>query len=335
MNELEVFHDAGRLETQLRAVIAREQYARATVRPLETSLVQEYREQIERQLVRSAGQESAGPLELLAYFFAIPIIVSSLKFFKHVTVDHVALMLQERERIDITTELDERIPFDDSKLADYLSVFSFALWALLFLRREFGNKAVADGAKFLNDLAGFYADGGMVFRRGASIFRRGGKPGPAITLLREIDTVQNVFPSLHIEIAVHTRAYTEDIIDAYAHGDADYEALKERMFVRVVRIIESTLLLKQHGWRDIAAGLVAISARDPKFTPERANAITDGLFQKVPEGMASEDAQILRDKVKGLYAQLMERLAEQPDIDFTEILIQYVREIDYKEMLPL
>ena len=66
--ELEVSHNAERLEAQLRAAIAEEQYTRATVRPLGNSLAREHREQIERHVVRSTAQETTGPLDMLTYF---------------------------------------------------------------------------------------------------------------------------------------------------------------------------------------------------------------------------------------------------------------------------
>ena len=100
------------------------------------------------------------------------------------------------------------------------------------------------------------------------------------------------------------------------------------MFTRAVRIIESTLLLKQHGWRDIAGGLVAISARDPSFTHKRAERLADGLFQEVPEGMAPEDVLVIRNEIKALYQKLMEEISSRPEDDFNQVLIDYVKGIE-------
>lgn len=59
--------------------------------------------------------------------------------------------------------------------------------------------------------------------------------------------------------------------------------VKDRLKDRGVKILESCLLLKQHGIRDISAGFAAISARDSNFTEKRAADLIGDLFKNNPD----------------------------------------------------
>lgn len=322
------------LNQKLEELKKQEEYALATYRSIEASGLQEYIRKLEARLnEHKKSRYSFLFSELVrgaSVFSSLPVLKGTYGYLKSVTFDYYAKQRQESPEFNIGTGLDEKVPLKEERLPDYLSFVPFWISGMMFVRKEFGQQAINDSVKILTDMAGFYAEAGAVFEKAQTTFHRGGEGGGALKFLRVIDKEKNMFPSLHAEVVGHTYGRLNDIIDNYADDKNDYALVKQRIFKRAVKILESCLLLKQHSYRDIPAGLAAISVRDPRFTNEQARALIQGMFVEDNAGMNSVMINELQTEMLLVYEKLMNQVKTDPDKDYSQILIEYVESLEEK-----
>ena len=252
------------------------------------------------------------------------------KYLRNIVFDYYAKQYKGAPGVDIGTGLDEKIPLDRSYLSTYLSFIAYWLANSLYIEREFGESARDELVKFVTDMAGFYAESGVIFEQAQTRFHRGGRDSKSSEFLHLIDKNKNMFPSLHVEVVAHTYSRILDIIGKYSEDEKNYQFVKHHLLERGGKILDSTLFLKQHSFRDISAGLVAISARDNNFTRERAQNLVDSMFldDKAKENLSIGVISEIKSRIMMLYDQLMTEIQVDPDKDYTQVLVDYIKSIE-------
>lgn len=320
-------------EQQLGKLKEQEIYVRGTYRLMESALVAENIKQLERKLSEYGKGEFnfffSKLIDGLETFGKLSMLNATRRWLHAMIFDYYAKQYTKHFReVDIAIPIDDKIPLKEETLPTYLGFIAYFLSQMIYIKRELGPEAQADLVKFVTDMAGFYAESGVVFQQAQTKLHRGGGGGVALQFLRTIDKNKNMFPSIHVEVVAHTYSRILDIIEKYdGQREKEFEFVKSHLKERGVRILESCLFLKQHGIRDISAGFAAISARDNNFTEERAGDLVNDLFKDNPD--ISEDlAEEARAEIMDLYRKLMEQIAADPSKDYTKILIEYVKDLE-------
>lgn len=329
--------DPENIKSRLEELEAEEKYVRKTYRLIQAAGIEEFKHKLEEELKESQQDPHSFYIsklgEGLKFFSKFELLKSLAGYFKNISFDYFARQYRDQSKpVVIESELDKEIPLEEWRLADYLSFMVFWVAELLFLNKKFGDKVVMEGAKFVTDLAGFYAESGVVFKQAQTTVHRGGEGGAALSFLREIDKSRNMFPSLHAEITAHTYSRFSNIIDSQTQNK-EFQPVKDRLLKRATRILEACLLTKQHSLKDIAAGLAAVSARDPGFTKEKASFLVDQMFTEDSAGMEQEKVLRIRDEIKSVYSDLMSKIELDPSRDYSKVFIEYIKSIEQESRL--
>jgi hypothetical protein len=235
----------------------------------------------------------------------------------------------ERE-INVARPIDEKIPFVPKELPVYISFVGLWISGVNFLKKEFGQKASADIAKFITGIADYYFEAGQIFKKAQTSFERTGEGGLKFKLLRAIDSNKNAAPSLHAEVAAHTYSRISDIIDAQASDPSLYEPIKNVYFQQAVKILESLLLVKQHVVLDIGAGLAVLSAHDEFFTDERAYKIVGAMFRENSHGMDKATVSEIHKHILTTYNEVTATIRQHNQSSVADAVIKYLKNLETK-----
>jgi hypothetical protein len=210
----------------------------------------------------------------------------------------------EKHPYQVGLPIDAQIPFTPNVLKDYYSFIPAWIALFSFLNTEFGEVVTSDIQKFIFDLSKLYTESGKVYREAQTSYKRTGSAGFKIGLLRFIDKEKNFAPSLHVEVAAFTYIRGVTLLEKYG-GKSSYLETKQYLLERCIKIIESTLLIKQHCVRDIALGLFMVSGMEAKFTLTEAEKVVEELFEKRYYGMNEEFIKKIRLEIRNVYAQVL------------------------------
>lgn len=154
----------------------------------------------------------------------------------------------------IHVKLDDMIPFVEYFIVPYLLWFVYvaAVFVYLFFknRREFYQYCIFlfTGMTLFLIVSTIYPNGHLLRPSG---FERNNIFTLAVSLLYQIDTATNIFPSLHVfnSIAAHRAVANNQSLgkNRLIHGAS---------FVLMVSIILATMFLKQHSVLDVVSGIL-------------------------------------------------------------------------------
>lgn len=163
---------------------------------------------------------------------------------------------------NVTLPVDGKIPFKPRAFGAYIN-FVFPIAALVgYVYGCGGAQALPDLEKFLLDIAAFYTDAGKVFRSSQTTFKRSGQ-GWQISLLRLVDKEKNSAPSLHVAIVSFVYFRGVELAKTYAPQTAEKSTIALLRYAS--KVIDSTLLIKQHCVQDVALAFAVVTFRHPTF----------------------------------------------------------------------
>lgn len=169
-----------------------------------------------------------------------------------------------RELHDVTLPIDHAIPFYPRALRAYGTFYVPLVAFAGMLYREREKDSLAYIVQLLLDLAQLYRDAGVVFTHAQTSFKRTGR-GFYVGLLRLLDKEKNSAPSVHVVVAALTYCRCMELVRDFQLAHAD--RLEGELQRAAVRIIDSTLLIKQHCVQDVALGLALVAFRYPVYIP--------------------------------------------------------------------
>ena len=154
----------------------------------------------------------------------------------------------------IHVRLDDMIPFVEYFIVPYLLWFAYVAVVFVYLffksRREFYQYCIFlfTGMTLFLIVSTIYPNGHLLRPSG---FGRNNIFTLAVSLLYQIDTATNIFPSLHVfnSIAAHRAVANNQSLgkNRLIHGAS---------FVLMVSIILATMFLKQHSVLDVVSGIL-------------------------------------------------------------------------------
>src|SRR3989344_3702991 len=190
-----------------------------------------------------------------------------LRLIKHIFTDYFVKQYGRQPAIYIDAPLDKDICVYPRAINTYFNFIPLLLGSLGYVQKEFGTKVKDDVDRFIEDLIDLYGNAGFVFENTPTILGGRSSKGVGLKILHFFDRPRNYFPSLHVILVSYAYFQTCRIIDKYS-GNENHMEVRGRLFNRSVSIIESCLLIKQHGIRDIAGGLDLITFKDAGFSFE-------------------------------------------------------------------
>ena len=154
----------------------------------------------------------------------------------------------------IHVRLDDMIPFVEYFIVPYLLWFAYVAVVFVYLffksRREFYQYCIFlfTGMTLFLIVSTIYPNGHLLRPSG---FERNNIFTLAVSLLYQIDTATNIFPSLHVfnSIAAHRAVANNQSL-------GKNRLIHEASFVLMVSIILATMFLKQHSVLDVVSGIL-------------------------------------------------------------------------------
>jgi len=231
-----------------------------------------------------------------------------------------------RTLVYVDTELENRIIPRSGALNSYLSLIPFFIGSLGFLKQQFGRKVRQDVHLYFRDLKNLFSDAGFVFENAPTRMKYRQSPSVGLKLLHFFDRPRNCFPSLHVILVAYSYLKTKELVSKYSADESAHA--KADIFLRQwsLSIIESCLLTKQHGLRDIAGGLATISAKCPEFGQEDIKEIISLLFSEDSSSFSGDTVYLVKEEIKSVYAELINSINIQKG-DYRSALVNYIRSI--------
>ncbi|MDP3696796.1 MAG: hypothetical protein Q8R55_02065 [Candidatus Taylorbacteria bacterium] len=227
----------------------------------------------------------------------------------------------------VDTSLESRIIPQSGALRSYLSFLPFLVGSLGFLKWKFGNRVRQDVCLFMGDLKDLFSDAGFVFENAPTKLQYRQSPGIGLKVLHFFDRPRNCFPSLHVILASYSYLKTKELINKYSPDFRVHFQENNFLFSWSLKIIESCLLTKQHGLRDIAGGLAVISAKCPQFDRKDIEEIICLLFSDNVKGFPGDTISLARKEIESVYVQLMNVINSDLKSDYRSVLVNYIRNI--------
>lgn len=189
-------------------------------------------------------------------------------------------LLRRRPVAGVDHPVDDRIPWDPSTVALYLSFIPLWMNAVYRLHRRYGAAARVGLRDFLACIERLYEDAARVYLRIHTTTRRPARaPSLRCAVIQVMDPHLNCIPSLHVAIVFAAWDCARSVAEAM--GDADSPgtvAWLDGLYRHAHRITESTMLMKQHSVNCVGASLWYLSATRPGFDASRCDRVIDELF---------------------------------------------------------
>lgn len=200
--------------------------------------------------------------------------------------------------------LDEKIPFDPSRVGIYMDFSAFWIRCQGFLLSRFGSAAENEVRDFLAAIGKLYAFAAEVYKRNLSTTRR-----PRYLkdfrfyLIHTFDPHLMCIPSLHVMVMILSYTRFRKSISVM-RAEKDCAAQCAEIDRGAGNITEAVLFVKQHSVNCIAAAMYAMTCFDGElFPPAEAEAFLSALFTG---SLPNKDAEAVRGHIKNLYERFLD-----------------------------
>lgn len=224
---------------------------------------------------------------------------------------YLVSLRRTRKLHDVTLPIDHKIPFYPKALRAYVTFYVPLIAFAGILYRQEGKNGVAHIKQLLLELAQLYRDAGVVFTHAQTSFKRTGG-GFYVGLLRRLDKEKNSAPSVHVVVAALTYCRCAELVRNFQFAHAD---LLDRELKRVAtRIIDSTLLIKQHCVQDVALGLALVAFRYPTYIPSM-HVLIDEILEHSSVRLSPPIAEEVRTEIQRLFAERVRATGGMMDME--------------------
>ena len=117
------------------------------------------------------------------------------------------------------------------------------------------------------------------------------------------------------------------LIDRHAVNKQAYDNIKKQVFSQAVKIIESTLLTKQHCIIDVALGLALVSKLHPNLTESLAETMVREMFADDVYGMSVSVINEIHMAIINIYHEIMATSIANNDPTGAATMINYLESL--------
>ena len=206
--------------------------------------------------------------------------------------------------INVDTDLDQKIPFDPSKVKTYINFIPYFLKPTVMLTKRMGYK---NASPFLNEYLDFIS---KMYKNAATIYRfcmtttnrPDYKVGKEFRTIHIADPHLLCVPSLHVTIAAGTYTWFKHFFDTNIFEKNEADLYLNELFEESIKIIESVLFVKQHSVNCIPTAfyMLSSSVNSTFFPIEEADTYMSSLFSNSPQ-LQPEIVEEIREYFKFLY----------------------------------
>ncbi len=258
--------------------------------------------------------KSYSPLIAYGVLFLIPTTSIAIFKFLYVVVKDFfllqflqAIKLTHRTVVHVDHPLDDKIPFDPSKMDVYLDFINFWIRPLSMLIKRIGVKRAAPYAlEWLHAITLAYSQASRMYRHCMSTTNR---PDYNETLqfrqVHFLDPHLLCVPSLHISICAMVIVFYRKLFAIEDFTKEEKEAWSKELFDGATEISETVLYVKQHSVNCIAGAYYMVTKLfKDLMSPSDAILFTSCLFSKATD-IKDEDKQAIHKHIAFTYERFL------------------------------
>jgi len=257
----------------------------------------------EKRRAKTAGRTIKSYNALLAYahYFFHPSVLPPLIHFAWIVLKDFFLLQFDRvigftktKILHVDNPLDEKIPFDTTKVEVYLDFINYWVRPFVLLTDRIGTYRTARLlGKWLKLIAIEYHEASRMYRFRMSTTKRPEYTQGMFSVLHALDPHLLCVPSLHVAILSLFYAYFRDILKDKTFTDKERFNWTTEVYNHAIEIAESVLYVKQHSINCVAAALYMVSRLWPDtFTPTDATNFINDMFLSATDISQKDCAEI-------------------------------------------
>ena len=239
------------------------------------------------------------------------VICSSVSYLKSVAEDFFILQFACKFKfikipiVHVDNPLDQKVPFNPRRIADYLGFVNYWIRPLGLLICELGrNKAIPHLKDFYRRLTKAYKSASEIYRfRLSTTDRPHYKRRIYFAGVHMLDPHYLCVPSLHITIVCLTYSFMRKVFESERFSEEKKSLWNQELYAGAVNIGETVLYVKQHSVNCVSAALyMTRKIFSDLFSKEDALGFLDSMFQKSRD-IPSQDKEMVVGYMKSLYLQ--------------------------------
>ena len=237
-------------------------------------------------------------------------------------------LFRRRAVVSVDHPLDERVPFDPSRVGTYLEFVKLWIGSLYYLLKRSGPSDIGAFVDYADAIRDLSADAGSVYRRvHTTTDRPSGDDGLRFALIRTVDPHLNCVPSLHVLIVVSNWKIALATAERIGQG-RELALWVERLRLEAVAITESVLFVKQHSLNCVGVSLYYLRRRFPRLSEEEVKVFVADLFAtEAGRGpLSPETARELRQAILAVYRSLDDAYLARPEAGWRAPILEFIRE---------
>lgn len=210
--------------------------------------------------------------------------------------------------VHVDNPLDQKVPFNPRRIADYLAFVNFWIRPLALLVTTLGiKKSVPRLTEFYYYIKRAYKNASDIYRfRFSTTNRPHYKRRIYFAGVHMLDPHLLCVPSLHITVVCLTYSFMRKVFEEENYSAEEKMAWNKELYDGAVNIAETVLYVKQHSVNCIPAALYMTTKLFPAlFFYDDALAFLDSMFQK-SQDIAKDDREQIILYMKKLFIQFSE-----------------------------
>ena len=242
-------------------------------------------------------------------------LVSLVSYLRIVTRDFFLIQFLRKFKftkipiVHVDNPLDQKVPFNTRRIADYLSFVNFWIRPLGLTIQTLGRR------RALPHLLGFFKCLNKAYTNAASIYRFRLSTTDRPHYKRRIyfagvhmlDPHYLCVPSLHITVVCLTYSFMRNVFAKEGYSKEQVELWNQELYAGAVNIAETVLYVKQHSVNCVSAALYMVAKIFPAmFNKQEALDFLDSMFKKSAD-IPPQDKKEVVDYMKSLFLEFYDQ----------------------------
>lgn len=211
--------------------------------------------------------------------------------------------------VHVDNPLDQKVPFNTRRIADYLSFVNFWIRPLGLVIQTLGRRrALPHLVKFFESIRKAYINAAGIYRfRLSTTDRPHYKRRIYFAGVHMLDPHYLCVPSLHITVVCLAYSFMRKVFEQENYSKEQADLWNQELYAGAVNIAETVLYVKQHSVNCISAALyMTVKIFPSMFTKQDALGFLDSMFQKSTDIPPQDKKQVV-DYMKGLFLEFYEQ----------------------------
>lgn len=209
--------------------------------------------------------------------------------------------------VDVDHPLDEKVPFEPTKLPIYLDFINFWVRPMSFMIKRFGvKKSIPYCISYLQAIERCYAEAARMYRfRMSTTKRPSAKACRKFRMIHILDPHYLCVPSLHVTIVNLAYNFFRDSFRALSMPEDEIDFYTKELYDGAIEITETVLYVKQHSVNCIPAALyMCLGILQERFSVVDSVNFIEKLFVRSKD-IQDDDKKKIQEHIHFLFEQLL------------------------------